>query len=539
MCKIRRVAVALFTVIMSLIVVPVAFAHPLGNFTINHYTGLHVGRDKITLDFVLDMAEIPTFQEIQSFDSNGNGQPDPQETAKYKPARCATIGSQLDLRLNGRPLALRLDSSSIAFPPGAGGLSTLRLTCEFSAATGDPTQKAQLDFADNSYAARIGWREIVVTADGVSLAGHYATTSISQRLSAYPKDMLTDPLNERQIGLMVDPAGSTSAAQPANNTPSTLQPVGVLVNRNNQFTQLITLKDITPLTLLFALLVSFVWGGLHALTPGHGKTIVGAYLVGSRGTARHAFYLGLTTTITHTAGVIALGLITFAAARYIVPEQLFPWLTTLSGVLVAAIGLKMFVDRMRSGQLLPQLQGMRHQHTHDDAGLYHDHDDHGHGHSHAEDRDHVLHHRHVPDSHSHTHDEHGEHTHDHAHSPHAHPHTHLPPGAEGEPITWRSLLALGVSGGILPCPDALIVLLSAVALGRVAFGLVLVLAFSMGLAAALSGVGLLFVYAGRLFQLSSKPGKLLRLLPAASALVIAAAGVGITVAALSQMGLNL
>ncbi len=153
--------------------------------------------------------------------------------------------------------------------------------------------------------------------------------------------------------------------------------------------------------------------------------------------------------------------------------------------------------------------------------------------------EHLHHEHHTHDGHVHEHAPHAhdEHIHEHEHGgSEPHSHTHLPPGAQGEPITWRSLLALGISGGILPCPDALIVLLSAVALGRVAFGLLLVLAFSMGLAAALSGVGLLFVYAGRLFQLSPKQGKLLRLLPAASALVITAAGLGITVTALSQVG---
>jgi ABC-type nickel/cobalt efflux system permease component RcnA len=386
-----------------------------------------------------------------------------------------------------------------------------------------------VQFADDSYAERIGWREIVVTADQVSLAGQYASTSISQRLTAYPKDMLTDPLNQRQITLAIDP---TSAGTAATSPVVATQPGGTLANRNNAFTQLITVQNITPLTLLFALLVSFVWGGMHALTPGHGKTIVGAYLVGSRGTARHAFYLGLTTTITHTAGVIALGLVTFVAARFIVPEQLFPWLSTLSGLLVAGIGIKMFFDRVRNRRPIPQLEAISH-HEHEHDYHSHVHDD---AHPHAHD-EHDHRHDHGP----HAHDE-LDHTHLHAHDQHDHgvddhhTHTHLPPGAAGEPITWRSLLALGISGGILPCPDALIVLLSAIALGRVAFGLALVLAFSAGLAAALSGVGLLFVYAGRLFQLSPKQGKWLRLLPAASALVITAAGLGITVTALSQVG---
>ena len=312
----------------------------------------------------------------------------------------------------------------------------------------------------------------------------------------------------------------------------------MLANRNNAFTQLITLPNITLLNVLFAVLVSFVWGAMHALTPGHGKTVVGAYLVGSHGTARHAFYLGLTTTITHTAGVIALGLVTFVAARFILPEQFFPWLSAGSGLLVAGIGLKMLVDRLRNGRLIPQTASMPHQgHEHHDAAPAHIHQGHGHDHSHHEYDVHIHEHDHSGDDHAHTHAGHSDHPHRHDHGvDDHHSHTHLPPGAQGEPITWRNLLALGISGGILPCPDALIVLLSAVALGRVAFGLILVIAFSTGLAAALSGVGLLFVYAGRIFQLSPKQGKLLRLMPAASALVITAAGLGVTVTALSRLG---
>jgi nickel/cobalt transporter (NicO) family protein len=539
MKKTRLIAAAFLTLLTSLVVVPVAFAHPLGNFTINHYAGIRVGRSSIAVDFVLDMAEIPAFQEIASFDANGNGQPDPDETAKYHPAQCAAMQLQLALELNGRPLPLHLDSSAVSFPPGAGGLPTLRLTCEFSAPVSLTNRNAQLTFADNSYADRIGWREIVVTTDQVSLQGSYSSTSISQRLTAYPKDMLTDPLNQRQLSLDVLPgsgSGSTSTAAPPVQTSGSSFSLG---RSNDAFTQLINVPNITPLGFLFALLIAFVWGGLHAVTPGHGKTIVGAYLVGSRGTARHAFLLGLTTTVTHTAGVFALGLITLFAAHFIVPEKLYPWLSLSSGLLVALIGFWMLVKRARGVQLSAstllakagQSERSEYQehpvsdHVHEDGPMHHVHSHHhhddsqpGHAHSHAG-------HEHVHDSALH---------HDHAHGGHVH--SHLPPGAEGEAVTWRSILALGISGGILPCPSALIVLLSAIALGRIAFGLALVLAFSAGLAGVLSGIGILFVYAGRLFELSPKQGILLRLMPLGSALVIAGAGLLVAVQALAQIG---
>jgi nickel/cobalt transporter (NicO) family protein len=557
MKTIRICAASLLAVLVSLVVVPVAFAHPLGNFTINHYAGIHVSRDRITIDFVMDMAEIPAFQEISTFDDNGNGIPDPQKTAQYHPAKCAALGAQLDLDVNGKPLALHLDSSEIAFPPGAGGLSTLRLTCEFSTPVSLTDQKAQLSFADISYADRIGWREIVVTSDGVGLQGSHTSTSISQRLAAYPKDMLADPLNQRQLNIVLLSApGSVStspAASPALQGSSILSLGSTSLSRTNDaFTQLITLQNITPLGFLLSLLIAFVWGGLHAVTPGHGKTIVGAYLVGSRGTARHALFLGLTTTITHTAGVFALGLITLFAARFVVPEKLYPWLSLASGVLVAIIGFWMVFVRARGAQLSPKtiFEQIGHAHAdtvhhahayHDDhtrghshAGHSHSHGDHQHLHVLAYDHDHSHEGLHVARAHGQDDHSHDDHAHEHAHGGYVH--THLPPGARGEAVTWRSILALGISGGILPCPSALIVLLSAIALGRVAFGLALVLAFSAGLAGVLSGIGILFVYAGRLFEFSPRQGILLRLMPLGSALVIAGAGLFVAIQALSQIG---
>jgi len=525
MQKLRRVITVLMTLLVTFSIVPAVWAHPLGNFTINHYAGLRVSRAAVAVDFVLDMAEIPAFQEIAKFDSNGNGQPDPQESAGYHPAQCETIRPQLDLRVNGQPLTLKLTSSAIAFPAGAGGLLTLRLSCTFSAAIPVSAQQASLEFADKSYSERIGWREIVVTADGVGLAGTYSSSSLSQRLTAYPQDMLTNPLDQRQVKLEITPAVSSAPAAP----DPAAQAVSSLANRNDGFTELITLQNLTPLGLLFALLVAFVWGALHAVTPGHGKTIVGAYLVGSRGTAKHAFYLGLTTTITHTAGVFALGMLTLFAERYIVPEQLFPWLSLISGLLVAVIGVGMFFTRLRVANRADHAEHADgHQHSDHDHGHEHSHDAHAHDHSHVE----HLEHEHEHGEHTHSHMEHLEHDHEHD----EHTHSHLPPGAKGEEVTWRSILALGISGGILPCPSALIVLLSAIALGRIAFGLVLVLAFSAGLASVLSGIGILFVYAGRLFQFSPKQSWILRLLPVGSALVITLAGLGVSAQALAQMG---
>lgn len=245
--------------------------------------------------------------------------------------------------------------------------------------------------------------------------------------------------------------------------------------------------------LLLALLTAFGWGAMHALTPGHGKTIVAAYLVGSRGTTRHALFLGLTTTITHTAGVFVLGLLTLFASQSILPEQLYPWLGVISGVLVVAIGLSLFSGRLRT-LTRPDVHSHNHDHNHDHA-------------------------------HTHNHD----HTHDHGHS-------YVPPVADDSPVTWRSLLALGVSGGLLPCPSALVVMLSAIALQRIGFGLLLIVVFSLGLASVLTAIGVLFVHAGRLFERIPMGGRLIQALPVASALFITIVGVGITLRTIVQTG---
>lgn len=268
---------------------------------------------------------------------------------------------------------------------------------------------------------------------------------------------------------------------------------------NREFSLMPGTTWLSAKSLLIAIAGAFMWGTLHAMSPGHGKTIVGAYLVGSRATLQHALFLGLTTTITHTIGVFALGLVTLFASEYILPEQLYPWISFLSGLMVIAIGLNLFISRLGNTQFLKKTRfGHRH------AGHHH--------------HDHSHHHHH---DHGHSHDD----------------HSHLPPGADGTPVTWRSLLALGISGGLLPCPSALVLLLSAIALGHVGFGLVLVLAFSLGLAGVLTGLGLLLVYAKQLFKKFPTQVRLASILPAVSALCVAGIGLGITTQALMQIGL--
>jgi ABC-type nickel/cobalt efflux system permease component RcnA len=567
--KTGRVAVILLTLVQLVSFPSTAFAHPLNNFTINHYAGLAVRRESVTIEYVLDMAEIPTLQEIAKLDANGNSQPDPAEAAPYREAQCRKLSEQTALTANGQPLLLVVNSSAIEFPAGTAGLLTLRLTCGFSAALTTSTESVSLELALNAYNDRLGWREIVVQAEGVALQGDFATTSVSDKLRTYPQELLSTPLDQRTLAFSLLPAGAQSATAAPTTEPQGNTVIGGISEAD--FMRYITLREITPWTVAVALLVALMWGAAHAMTPGHGKTIVGAYLVGARGTAMHAVYLGLATTITHTAGVFALGLITLFASQYILPETLFPWLGLFSGLLVIGLGLNMFVERLRG--FLARGQGHRrgggavaratraHEHSH--GGDDHHHGEGGHPHggeaAHAHNNGHGHNHVHAPvmalagaPEHDHTHGE-GGHSHggdvalDHLHDDHTHGagghshggsghHTHAVPGMDGQPVTWRSLIALGVSGGLLPCPSALVLLLATVALGQVGLGIVLVMVFSLGLAGTLTGIGLLLVYARRLFERVPMTGRFMYLASAGSAVFITVAGLGIVWQALVEMG---
>ena len=266
------------------------------------------------------------------------------------------------------------------------------------------------------------------------------------------------------------------------------------------------------------LLIAFAFGGAHALTPGHGKTIVAAYLVGTKGRVRDAILLGGIVTITHTASVFLLGLGMLFASQHVMPQRLIPWLTVLSGALVAGMGVWLLVRRLSSN-----------------SGHNHGHQHHGHSHPH----DHGLVHSHEPD-----------HPHDHAHgNEDVHQrgafghHTHgletsePPPVSNTCEVSLGSLLSLGISGGLVPCPEALVVLLIAIALNKVTLGLVILLSFSVGLASVLVAIGILLVVAKPIVTRFTGEGKIFSYLPVASAAIIILLGCGIAVKGLLEAGI--
>ncbi|MEO7908898.1 MAG: high-affinity nickel-transporter [Roseiflexaceae bacterium] len=447
-----RWALAALTLLVTLAVPLVTLAHPLGNFTVNHYSRLELSLGKARIFYVLDMAEIPTFQTIQQIDHNGNQQIDADEGAAFASTKMDEIRQNLRFTLNDTAIDLQASGApELTFPPGQGGLSLLRLTFWLDGSLPTGSRGAVVAaYQDNNELERIGWREIVIRGqDGLKIFDSTVSDKDqSNELRTYPQDMLTSPLNETSARFSFQPGGSQTASQVGQSAP-----LGSAAN-DGAFAALITLPTLDLRVVLLALVTALGLGALHALEPGHGKTAAAAYLVGARATPRHAVALGFTITAMHTSSVFILGLVTLFASQYILPEKLLPYLGLGSGLIVIFIGLRMFLSRLRSGDA---------ESAHS-QGSGHDHDN---GHPH-------------------------EHSHDHDHG-----HSHLPPTLTGDDVSWRGVMAIGISGGLLPCPAALVVLLSAIGLGRLGFGMLLIIAFSGGLALVLSGIGLTVLYGGR------------------------------------------
>lgn len=486
-----------------------AAAHPLGNFSINQFARISIEKSQVKLHSVLDLAEIPTFQQSQSIDINKDGTLSPDELDAYAESITPAYVSNLALKVNGQTVALRPNYKEIKLKSGAGNLQTLLIKWDLLGdLSGVKSADANsVEFLNNNYEGRIGWNEIVVESVGdINIYDSTAYGSgLTNELEAYPSGVLSEMLDERQAKFSFTSAPLAAGVQPLKNRDGHIAaPV-----EKDRFAELIAVPEITPSIILFGLLIAFGFGALHALSPGHGKTVVGAYLVGSRGTVKHAVFLGMTVTITHTISVFALGVIALFASEYIFPEKLMPFLSFVSGLLVFFIGISLFKNRLFAAfgwTANNQYAHAHHPHSHD-----HDHDHEHHSHSHD---GHHHHHEHEHSGHHHHHD--GL-THTHGGSTH----THLPP----EEISWRSLLGLGISGGLLPCPSALVLMLSAISLNRIGYGLVLTLVFSFGLAATLTGVGLAFLFVGKFFDSPKLSGnRIIKALPVFSAFVISCVG---------------
>jgi len=478
-------------------------AHPLGNFTVNHYARLEASAGLLRVYYVVDEAEIPAFQRR---DEVGD---DPDAFAER---RAEEIAAGLDVEIDGAPVTLEIGEPVLSQPEGEAGLATLRLAVIYTAPlVGGPGTEHEVRFTDRNEPERLGWREVIAVARGdtVLLESDVPDEDVSDELRSYPSSRLRSPLNVRAASLTVrEGSEEVDAVAIGDRTDA--------VEGGDGFVDLIAERDLGVLGLLGALVTALGFGAVHALAPGHGKTLMAAYLVGTRGRARDAVLLGSIVSAMHTASVLVLGLILYHLARDRSPESIYPGMQVAAGVVVVGWGLLLLRRRVaivRAGSTARS--HVHHDHDH--------HDHHGHGHD-----------GHGHDEHEHPHDDHVDdhHEHEHHHGPGGHTHE-LP--ADTSVLSRRGITVLAVTGGIFPSPSALLVVLSAFSLGRIALGLALVAAFSLGLAGTLTVVGLALIR-GRRFIDGRRATRFERLLPVVSAAAIVLAGGYLLLRGLQELG---
>jgi ABC-type nickel/cobalt efflux system permease component RcnA len=288
----------------------------------NHLTKVSVSSDRLDVTYILDAAEIPTFQK--NFDAK------------------AEVARRLKVTVNGAPTPLRAGTPAITYPPGQGGLKTTRVVLPLSAAVKDPRD---VRVSDGTFPGRVGWKAVVSKPGrGTAVKASAPATDPTNGLRSYPKDLLKSPEDLRDATFTVKPGTGTLDAPGAKKLKGSAAVDGFA-----------NILDDGHGVLLLLLVAAFGWGAVHALSPGHGKAMVAAYLVGTRGKPRDAIALGGIVTATHTAGVFALGLITLGLSQYVLPEDLFPWLNLLSGLLVVGVGASV---------LRKQLKRRHHHHHH-------------------------------------------------------------------------------------------------------------------------------------------------------------------------------
>ncbi|MEU6816154.1 nickel transporter [Streptomyces sp. NPDC046860] len=555
---------------------PVADAHPLGNFTVNRYDGLVAAPGQLRVTHVEDLAEIPATQAEPDLKRLG--------TARWAGLRCAEAARGSELTVDGRRVTLTVTAARAIRRPGQAGLDTLRLECAESA----PLPRGStlsLGFRGADRSSGPGWREITARGDRMTLSrSDVPAKSVSHELTSYPADLLSSPADTSAARLTLRPGGTPLT--PERDAPG----ASVLPRGADRWTQalndLVARRDLTVGFAALALLIAVALGAAHALAPGHGKTLMAAAAAarGGRARMRDVLPLAASVTVTHTLGVIALGLLVTAGSA--ATPSVVAWLGVASGALVLGAGANLVRRAWRT-----RAAEASHTHTHvppsgtvpaeeaapvralalvggghgesdhgagghgvdahgprphgDASHVAHDHPhDHPHGHAHHPTHDHAHAHDHA---HSHDHSHGRDHDDAHPH-PHTHPHQHSHPHTlvhthgghtHSHPVapTLRGTILLGFAGGLVPSPSAVVVLVGAAALGQAWFGLLLVVAYGAGLALTLTAAGFAVVrlgsLAGRL--LDRHPARrahpatalLRRTIPLASALAVLLLGAGL------------
>jgi nickel/cobalt exporter len=448
-----------------------AGAHPLGNFTINHLSKVAFDARGVSLRYILDMAEIPTYQLMR--EQSPSGRMSGEQLARWAVSQGNVLSSQLAFSVDARPVRLSLDSATARTRPGAGGLPILYLVALYHGST---TIKGAhtIRYSDGTYPGRLGWKDVVM-APG---------SEPTHELTAYPSALLGSPRSLTAVEIAASAGGSLAVRAVDGETSSngavmTAAPSAV---RSNQLSDMLARGTGDWGFVALTFLVAIALGALHALEPGHGKTLLAISLVGARATVKQAAILAGALTVAHTIGVLALGFAIELFKGAFVPETIYPWITLVSGALIAVIGARAIERQLRLQRPFAHAHahGHSHAHAHAHPHVHHPHAHHAHGHEHGP-------------GHTHTHAQHDAHgnDHEHSHDDLDHARLHAIPGSA--PLRFGPTIWAAMSGGIAPCPAALVVLLAATALDQVTYGILVIVAFSAGLAATLTGLGIAVV----------------------------------------------
>ena len=473
-----------------------ALAHPADIYA--HTVNVFITQSGLKIEWIVKPGPLLTNFLWNEMDTNQDGTLSEEESQTWGSAHTALFTATLD----DKPFPLLLDSVQLPASLRSFQAGEEFITFNLSAVWPLDTINVRKLVLENGMEAQksINWFYLTASENSAFLfpaqKSHIITIDIIQDRNLVSSDQ-SKLLTAWDSGTPALPFGQEKDVV----TETAEQVVPELAERTPQeiLLDLVRQKEFSISFYLFALVIALALGALHALTPGHGKTVVAAYLVGSRGTTLHAVALGTIVTLTHTGSVFLLGIITLAASQYILPTTIIPMLEILSGLLIVGLGFYLLWQRFlywrksmnpvqeqqpRKISLAPSASnkkitgGIKVEKP--SANLHH----HGDGKMHSHD---------VPES-----------------------------------ITWRSLIALGVSGGLVPCPDAIAILLVAIAINRILLGLALIISFSLGLAVVLIVIGLLMVNSRRLFDRISFLDKLAPVMPVVSAVIVLALGFGLT-----------
>jgi nickel/cobalt transporter (NicO) family protein len=469
-----------------------AAAHPLTDVRFDRTIAIRLGDEAVEISYTLEISPLGlhldaarrlSTEDIAALDKSARGY-----AAAYAKRVAPEIAEKLHLTANGTRLVAEVKAIDVTYTDHAVCRFTLRALWP----PGDV--RRELTVNDETFADRPGVINLTLNSKAEARLKLIDVEDPPLRVRTQPLSKLSEEdaaLTRRAsaVAMLLAPISSAPSRPPTAPEPIP-EPV---VN-----------ADVPPPSNLFAdlaqrglpalfdstygigvlLLAALLFGAAHAFTPGHGKTLVAAYLVGERGTVKHAVILALATTIAHTGSVIAVAAILWGVYGNNVPGTTQGTLQLIAGLLVIAVGLWLLLRRV-TGQA---------DHVHLFAGHHHHHD-HEHGHSHDHDHSHDHHHHHGP-----------------------------PPESAKSTGGWLRIVLMGLGGGLVPCWDAVLLLVAASAMGRLGFAIPLLIAFSLGLGAVLVGLGIGVVYAYRAGRQRFKESRWFRLLPTVSAALLVGIG---------------